>query len=106
MCWFEGGLTDSFGPPLQPLMNALGWLPGSFCPHFDGEDGRRQAYHSAVLRGALPPGIACDDGVAAVYVDGELLEYVGEVAGAGCYAVDRVDGEVIETARPVRLLGA
>ena len=31
ICWFEQGVTDSFGPELQP-MNCLGFLAGSNCP--------------------------------------------------------------------------
>ena len=34
ICWFEQGVTDSFGPQLGP-MDCLGFLPGSFCPHWD-----------------------------------------------------------------------
>jgi dipeptidase E len=29
--------TDSFGPQLAPLEDGLGFLPGSACPHYDGE---------------------------------------------------------------------
>ena len=31
ICWFEHGVTDSFGPELAP-MECLGFLPGSACP--------------------------------------------------------------------------
>lgn len=102
MCWFAGGITDSFGSPVRPLGDGLGWLPGSFCPHYDAD--RRLAYHAAVLSGALAPGTACDDGVAAVYIDGQLSEYVGELAGAQCVAVDLTAAGVVETALPVRYL--
>src|SRR3984885_3356236 len=41
-CWFEGSVTDSFGlSQLAPLHDGLGLLPGSACPHFDGEEQRR-----------------------------------------------------------------
>jgi peptidase E len=33
MCWFEGGVTASFGRRLVPLDDGLGFLPGSNCPH-------------------------------------------------------------------------
>lgn len=35
LCWFEDGLTDSFGE-LQPLNDGLGYIKGSACPHYDG----------------------------------------------------------------------
>ena len=37
ICWFEAGVTDSFGPQLEGL-DCLGLLPGSACPHYDGEE--------------------------------------------------------------------
>ena len=42
-CWFESSVTDSFGP-LKELNDGLGLLPGSACPHYDGEAERRPTY--------------------------------------------------------------
>src|SRR5215472_4861993 len=64
ICWFEAGVTDSFGPQLAGMRDGLGFLPGSACPHYDGEDRRRPAYTSMVADG-FPPGIALDDAAAA-----------------------------------------
>ena len=53
ICWFEHGVTDSFGPQLD-AMDCLGFLPGSACPHYDGEAQRRPRYRELVddgLRG-------------------------------------------------------
>jgi hypothetical protein len=41
LCWFEAMLTDSFGE-LGPVMDGLGLLAGSACPHYDGEHRRRR----------------------------------------------------------------
>src|SRR6266511_509836 len=41
ICWHEAGVTDSFGLPVQPLKDGLGFIPGSFCPHYDAEATRR-----------------------------------------------------------------
>ncbi len=62
-CWFECCVTDSFGIALDPLHDGLGLLPGSFCPHYDGEERRRPVYRSLV-DGGFPPGYAADDGAA------------------------------------------
>ena len=81
ICWFEHAVTDSFGPQLEP-MECLGFLPGSACPHYDGEALRRPRY-AELVRGGFPPGIAIDD-AAAVRFDGrELTEVVTSRAGAG-----------------------
>jgi dipeptidase E len=33
ICWFEAGVTDSFGPQLEGMRDGLGFLAGSACPH-------------------------------------------------------------------------
>lgn len=90
ICWFEAGVTDSFGPQLAG-MDCLGFLPGSACPHYSGEEQRRPRYRELVDSG-FPEGIAADDGVALHYVDTELREIVTCRPGAAAYRVTR-DGE-------------
>jgi dipeptidase E len=99
ICWFEHGVTDSFGPDLAPL-ECLGFLPGSACPHYDGEERRRPVYGRLVADG-LPAGVAADDDVALHYVGTELREVVTSRDGAGAYRVS-ADGE---EALDARLLG-
>src|SRR5262245_25585171 len=48
LCWFEAGVTDSFGPLLEGLRDGLGFLAGSACPHYDGEELRRPRYRDLV----------------------------------------------------------
>src|SRR5262249_34514764 len=81
-CWFEGCVTDSFRAELDPLADGLGFLPGTFCPHYDGEKLRRPAYSRFVADGALAPGVACDDDAAALYRGAELAEIVATRDGA------------------------
>jgi dipeptidase E len=90
ICWFEQGVTDSFGPELAP-MECLGFLPGSACPHYDGEERRRPVYTRLVAEG-LAPGVAADDDVALHYAGTELQEVVSSRQGAAAYAV-QADGE-------------
>jgi peptidase E len=98
-CWFECSVTDSFGTALAPLHEGLGLLPGSFCPHYDGEERRRPVYRDLVQNG-FPAGYAADDDVALHFVGAELREVVGGRAGAGGYRVERGS----ETPIPARLL--
>jgi dipeptidase E len=39
LCWFNGGITDSFGG-LEPLNDGLGLIDATACPHYDGEPER------------------------------------------------------------------
>jgi len=105
MCWFEESLTDSFGLALRPLRDGLGLLPGSFCPHYDVEPGRRAAYHAAIAAG-LADGHAADDGVALHYVDGQLREIVSSRPSARAYRVSRQDSRPSEVELHPRYLGA
>ena len=91
-CWFEDSVTDSYGPRLRELGNGLGFLAGSFCPHFDGEPERRPTYTRLVRDGVLPPGHAADDDAAFHFEGTELREVVSQREGASGYRVT-VDGE-------------
>ncbi len=104
LCWFEGGTTDSFNlNELAPLRDGLGFLPGSHCPHYDGEAQRRPLYHRLVAEG-FPEGIAIDDDAAVRYEGTRLVEVVTARAGATAYRVERVDGAARETPLEARLL--
>jgi peptidase E len=96
LCWFEGGITDSYGP-LCPLPDGLGWIGGTFCPHYDGEPGRRPAFRSAVAQGTLNAGFAADDGAALHFIDGTLQRAVTERRSATVYRVERRAGKAEET---------
>jgi dipeptidase E len=95
ICWFEQGVTDSFGPELTS-MECLGFLPGSACPHYDGEERRRPVYTQLVSEG-LAPGVAADDDVALRYAGTELREAVTSRAGAAAYLVGRDGEQALET---------
>jgi peptidase E len=86
-CWFECSVSDSFGRRLGALRDGLAILPGSFCPHYDGEELRRPVYRDLV-DGGLPPGFAADDGVALHFVGTELREVVASQPGARAYRVE------------------
>jgi len=85
ICWFEHGVTDSFGPQLA-AMDCLGFLPGSACPHYDGEERRRPVYTRFVADG-LAPGLAADDDVGVHFVGAELRDVVTSREGAAAYRV-------------------
>ena len=104
LCWFEAGSTDSLGNGLSPLTNGLGFLPGSICPHYDGEAERCPTYHRFVKEG-LPSGLAADDSAALYFVGTELVEAVSSVPTAQAYRVESHDDGVRETPLPTRFLG-
>jgi peptidase E len=86
IAWFQQGVTDSFGPQLEG-MDCLGFLPGSACPHYDGEGLRRPRYRELVDEG-FRPGWAADDGVALHFAGTELAEAVTIRPEARAYRVE------------------
>jgi dipeptidase E len=104
ICWFEAGITDSFGPRLAELRDGLGFLPGSNCPHYDSEALRQPVYTRAVASG-FPPGLAAEDAVAFHFVDRELREVVSSRPDGRAFRVEAGEGKVVETPLPVRFLG-
>jgi ribonuclease HI len=103
LCWFEGGVTDSRGPTLEPFRDGLALLEGSFCPHF-GEATRRQRFEAAVAAGELPAGYGADDGVLLHFEDGKLVEVVSTVPKATAYRVTRSGARCEVTKLEPRLL--
>jgi peptidase E len=105
ICWFEGGTTDSFGTKLRPFTAGLGFLAGSYCPHYSSEAARRPAFRALVADGTLPAGLACDDGAAAHFAGGSLAEVVTDRPEALGYRVEPDGaGGASETPLPARLL--
>jgi dipeptidase E len=100
ICWFEAGVTDSFGPQLEGMRDGLGFLAGSACPHYDGEAQRRPVYQRLVAEG-YPPGLAADDCVALCFDGTELAEVASAREGSRAYRVTAGGEEPIEP----RLLG-
>jgi peptidase E len=104
LCWHLGGTTDSFGLPLQPMTDSLGFLPYSNSPHHDAEPGRRPLIHQLIAEGTLPPGYATDNGAGLLYYGTDLHEAVTEKDGALAYEIHREGDGAVETPLPTRLL--
>ena len=100
ICWFEQGLTDSWADRLRPL-DCLGFLPGSCCPHYDGEADRRPSLHALLAAGEIGSGIAIEDWTAVHFTGTTIERVVSAKPGARAYSVRVVDGRVEEVALPV-----
>ncbi len=101
-CWFEACTTDSFGP-IAALHDGLGFLPGSFCPHYDAEPGRRPMFLRLVAEG-FPAGYAVEDQVGLHFRESGLVEAVTSRENGRAFRMELREGEVIETPLKVRTL--
>jgi dipeptidase E len=103
ICWFEQGLTDSWADRLCPI-DCLGFLPGSCCPHYDGEPKRRPSYHELLLSGEISAGVAIEDWAAVHYRHTKLHRVIAAKAGARAYSVGAVHDSIQEIPLPVECL--
>ena len=104
MCWFEGGITRSGGPP--EIIRGMGLLPGSFSVHADGEPERLPVWLQAIRDGELPGGWAADDGVALLFHGTKMVKVVSSRPGTAALRVDAVAGQLVRHRIEPRLLGA
>jgi peptidase E len=103
ICWFEHGLTDSWAGSLRPL-DCLGFLPGSCCPHYDGEAERRPSLHRLLAAGEIAAGIAIEDWAGVHFIGTKIERVVSAKAGSRAYSLRVVNGLVQEVALPVEYL--
>jgi dipeptidase E len=96
LCWFGSGVTDSF-PGKYAELRCLGWLSGSFCPHFDSEPKRKPVYRALVRSGRLPAGYAADDFVGLHYIAEKLEFVVSTKRAARAHRLQRRRGKLVET---------
>jgi peptidase E len=104
MCWFEGGVTRSSGPPAP--IDGLGLVPGSLTVHADGEPERLPVWLEAVRSGALPGGWAADDGVGLLFEGTALTRVVSSRPGALAMRCDAIGGELVRQRIEPELLAA
>jgi len=103
LCWFSGGYTDS-RPKQLSLVECLGFIPLSHCPHYHSEPTRKPLYHAAVLSGKLAPGYACDDNAGILFEDGKLRKVVAENKDNNCYYISVADGKIKEELLPAEII--
>jgi dipeptidase E len=105
ICWFEQGVTDSFADRLR-VIDCLGFLPGSCCPHYSGEPERRPAFHRLLRQGEIAPGFAIDDGGAIHFTGDQVHRVIASRQGATAYRVRSAGADVREEPLPAEHLGA
>ena len=85
-CWFDWILSDSVGPGLKPL-KGISLISGSCTPH-SSEEKRIDQFELNIKNGELPPGLAIDDGVAVLFIDGKPSEVYSSRKNHKAYFID------------------
>ena len=102
ICWHVGGPTDSFGPGLRVVTDALGLLPYGNGVHYDSEEQRRPLLQRTVGDETLPTSYATDDRIGILYEGDQAVRVIADVEadpgdGPAAYRVELLGGEVVET---------
>ena len=95
LCWFDNGTTDS-RPIELSVVEGLGFLPYSHCPHYDSEEYRRPLYHKNIENGIFEAGYAMDNNAGIIFKNGEPFKVVSLDEEHHCYFVSLKDGQVVE----------
>ncbi len=94
-CWFEACSTDAL-PGKPQVLYCLGFLRGSFCPHYDSEPERRPSFHEMIRSGHLMDGCATDDGAALHFVNGALRKVIKSRPQVQAYQVTQTGEQISE----------
>ena len=86
-CWFDWILSDSDGPGFNPL-RGINLISGSFTPHSSNIE-RIIQFEEDINNNKLPQGIAIDDGVAVVFIDGKPTEVYSSRKNHTAYFIDK-----------------
>ena len=85
-------------------MKALGFLPGSHCPHYSSEGPRQASYHAMITDGRLQPGYALDNNIGLHFEGNKLKKVVSANASSKGYYVSLKNGKVVEDELEAELL--
>lgn len=95
-CWFEQCTTTST-PGEISVLKCLGYVRGSFCPHYNTDAQRRPMLHRFVSEDRILDGYAFEDGAGGHFIDGTLHAAIAAEPNAKGYHVRNVAGEAVET---------
>jgi peptidase E len=87
VCWFDWILSDSVGPGFNPL-RGINFISGSCTPHSSNIE-RIDQFELDIKNNKLPQGIAIDDGVAVVFIDGKPTEVYSSRKNHTAYFLDK-----------------
>ena len=87
VCWFDWILSDSAGPGYNPI-RGINLISGSCTPHSSNIQ-RIEQFELEIKNNKLPQGMAIDDGVAVVFIDGKPTEVYSTVDNQGAYFLDK-----------------
>ncbi|HEY4064733.1 MAG TPA: peptidase E [Puia sp.] len=103
LCWFTGGFTDS-RPQKLSLVECLGFIRYSHCPHYHSEPTRKPLYQEAILTGKLLPGYACDDKAGILFENEKYIKSVAADKESHTWFLSVAEGKIREELLPGEII--
>jgi len=98
ICWFDTGVTDSWASNLN-LIDCMGLLNGSCCPHYNSEKDRRPSVHRFILDKRVSSVYSIEDGAAIHFKDDKPYKNISFFEGAKVFVVEEKNNSIIENAQ-------
>jgi dipeptidase E len=95
LCWFKSGLSDS-RPQKLSVVDCLGFINASHCPHFSSEPGRKPLYEKLILNKEIMPGYAIDDQAGVLFQNGSLVKALSLNSENSVYFISADNGKLHE----------
>ena len=100
ICWFEKGVTDSWADKLN-IMNCLGFIKGSCCPHYDEEPERKPSLSKFIENKEIQNCYAIEGGCALHIKNEEVYSAISFRGKKNTFYVDYQSGKTVEKKLPV-----
>ena len=100
ICWFEKGVTDSWADKLN-IMNCLGFIKGSCCPHYDEEPERKPSLSKFIENKDIQNCYAIEGGCALHIKNEEVYSAISFRGKKNTFYVDYQSGKTVEKKLPV-----
>ena len=101
ICWFEKGITDSWSEDLK-VMDCLGFVKGTCCPHYDEEPQRRPSLKKFLSQQILESCYAVDGGCALHIQDEKEFGSIAFSKNKKSFHVELKNDKVVENSFPVK----
>ena len=95
ICWFDKGITDSWASNLN-VIDCMGILSGSCCPHYNSEKDRRPSVHKFIKEDKLSSVYALEDGAAIHFKDDKPYKNISFIDDAKVFIVEKDIAEIKE----------
>ncbi len=95
ICWFDKGITDSYSNKLE-IINCLGFVEGTACPHFD-EEKEREPYVKQIMEKDIINNCICIEGYCALHViNGNEMSGVNFGKNKKCFELQKRNNKILK----------